>query len=250
MPFRVHQPSPPVTEPQAAPGAVAASWMVHLYTASGVALGMLVVMAAWEGNTVRALWLGLAAMVVDGTDGMLARRLQVKRYIPWFDGALLDNIVDYLTYVFAPMVVLWSAGYLGDGLMATVLSVMPLMASAYQFCRVDAKTADHLFLGFPSYWNIVAFYIVVLDLDPLPVAILLTVCGILVFVPVGYVYPSRTDTLRTLTLCLTTVWLLSYAVLLAEDPEPSAVWLTISLAYVLYYVALSLYLTARRAHAR
>jgi phosphatidylcholine synthase len=130
--------------------------------------------------------------------------------------------------------------------MATVLSVMPLVASAYQFCRVDAKTADHLFLGFPSYWNIVAFYIVVLDLRPVPVAILLTVCGILVFVPVGYVYPSRTGTLRTLTLCLTTVWLLSYAVLLSQDPNPSPVWLAISLAYVLYYVALSLYLTARR----
>jgi phosphatidylcholine synthase len=239
-----------MAEPQAAPGAVAASWLVHLYTASGVALGMLIVMAAWEGDTVRALWLGLAAMVVDGTDGMLARRMQVRRHIPWFDGALLDNIVDYLTYVFAPMVVLWSGGYLGDGLMATVLSVMPLMASAYQFCRVDAKTADHLFLGFPSYWNIVAFYIVVLDLEPVPVAILLTVCGILVFVPVGYVYPSRTDTLRTLTLCLTTVWLLSYAVLLAQEPDPGPIWLTISLAYVLYYVALSLYLTALRAHKR
>jgi phosphatidylcholine synthase len=249
MPFRLHQqPSPPMTEPQVAPGPVIASWLVHLYTASGVVLGMLIMMAAWEGNTVRALWLGLAAMVVDGTDGMMARRLQVRRYIPWFDGALLDNIVDYLTYVFAPMVVLWSAGYLGGHgtTMATVLSVMPLVASAYQFCRVDAKTADHLFLGFPSYWNIVAFYIVVLDLQPLPVAILLTICGILVFVPVGYVYPSRTGTLRSLTLCLTTVWLLSYAVLLSQDPNPSPGWLIISLAYVLYYVVLSLYLTARR----
>jgi phosphatidylcholine synthase len=249
MPFRVHQPSPPMAEPQAAPGAVAASWLVHLYTASGVALGMLIVMAAWEGDTVRALWLGLAAMVVDGTDGMLARRMQVRRHIPWFDGALLDNIVDYLTYVFAPMVVLWSGGYLGDGLMATVLSVMPLMASADQFCRVDAKTADHLFLGFPSYWNIAAFYVVVLDLQPGAVAGVLLVCAVLVFVPIGYVYPSRTESLQALTLVLTTVWLASYAVLLTQVPDPSPIWLAISIAYVVYYVALSLYLTTRRSRA-
>jgi len=231
---------------QGGPLALVAAWLVHLYTATGAALAMLTVMAVMQGDTVRALWLGLAAMVVDGTDGMLARHLQVKRWIPWFDGALLDNIVDYLTYVFTPMVLLWSAGYLGDGAMATVLAVMPLLASAYQFCRVDAKTSDHLFLGFPSYWNVVAFYVVVLDLGPASVALLLTVCAALVFIPIGYVYPSRTDTLRGLTLGLTTVWLVSYAVLLSQIPSPDPVWLTISLAYVLYYVALSLHLTARR----
>ncbi len=228
------------------PVAVAAAWAVHVYTATGTVLALLTVMAVWQGDTVRALWLGLIAMVVDGTDGMLARRMQVKRRIPWFDGALLDNIVDYLTYVFTPMVLLWSAGYLGDGLSATVLAVVPLLASAYQFCRVDAKTDDHLFLGFPSYWNIVAFYVVVLDLGPGAVALLLAACAALVFVPIGYVYPSRTETLWRLTLVLTTVWLVSYAVLLAQLPSPGPLWLTISLAYVLYYVALSLHLTARR----
>ncbi len=228
---------------------VAAAWLVHVYTATGTVFAMLTVIAVLEGETVRALWLGLAAMVVDGTDGMLARHLEVKRWVPWFDGALLDNIVDYLTYAFTPMVLLWSTGYLGDGTSATVLAVMPLLASAYQFCRVDAKTEDHLFLGFPSYWNVVAFYVIVLDLEPTAVAVVLTVCAALVFIPVGYVYPSRTDTLRGLTLVLTTLWLVSYAVLLTQLPSPSSVWLTISLVYVVYYVALSLYLTARRSRS-
>jgi phosphatidylcholine synthase len=232
--------------PQGRSFAVFAAWLVHLYTATGTALAMLTVIAVIEGDTVRALWLGLAAMVVDGTDGMLARHLEVKRWIPWFDGALLDNIVDYLTYAFTPMVLLWSTGYLGEGTSATVLAVMPLLASAYQFCRVDAKTDDHLFLGFPSYWNVVAFYVIVLDLGPTAVAVLLLVCAALVFIPVGYVYPSRTDTLRGLTLALTTVWLVSYAVLLNQLPSPDPIWLTVSLAYVVYYVALSLHLTARR----
>jgi phosphatidylcholine synthase len=226
--------------------AVGAAWLIHVYTATGAALAMLTVMAVIEGDTVRALWLGLAAMVVDGTDGMLARHLEVKRWIPWFDGALLDNIVDYLTYAFTPMVLLWSTGYLGEGASATFLAIMPLLASAYQFSRADAKTADHLFLGFPSYWNILALYVIVLDLGTTPVAVLLTVCTVLVFVPVGYVYPSRTDTLRRLTLALTTVWLVSYAVLIHQLPSPDAAWVAISLGYVVYYVALSLYLTAQR----
>ncbi len=226
---------------------VAAAWLVHVYTASGVVLAMLTVIAVIEGDIARALWLGLAAMVVDGTDGMLARHLEVKRWVPWFDGALLDNIVDYLTYAFTPMVLLWSTGYLGEGTWATVLAVTPLLASAYQFCRVDAKTEDHLFLGFPSYWNVVAFYVIVLDLDTTAVAALLAVCAALVFIPVGYVYPSRTDTLKGLTLALTTIWLVSYAVLLSQLPSPSPVWLAVSLVYVAYYVALSLYLTVRRA---
>ncbi len=243
-----HHPVPdPVESPARAWSWTIAAWLVHAYTASGVALAFLTVIAVMDGDIVRALWLGLATMVVDGTDGMMARYVQVKRRVPWFDGALLDNIVDYLTYAFTPMVLLWSAGYLGEGTSATVLAVIPLVASVYQFCRVDAKTEDHLFLGFPSYWNIVAFYVVVLDLQPTAVAVLLMVCAVLVFVPIGYVYPSRTATLQTPTLVLTTLWLASYAVLLTQVPDPGVVWLTISIAYVVYYVVLSLYLTARRS---
>ena len=229
---------------------IVASWLVHAYTASGVVLAFLTVIAVIEGDTERALWLFLAAMVVDGTDGMLARWVQVKRHVPWFDGALLDNIVDYITYAFMPMVLLWSAGYLGEGTWATVLAVVPLLASAYQFCRVDAKTDDHLFLGFPSYWNIAAFYIVVFDLRPTAVAVVLLACAVLVFVPIGYVYPSRTTTLKAPTLVLTSLWLVSYAVLLTQLPDPGSAWLILSLAYVVYYVGLSLVMTARGAGAR
>jgi phosphatidylcholine synthase len=207
---------------------------------------MLIVMAVWDGEVTRALWLALVALVVDGTDGMLARRLEVRKHIPWFDGTTLDNVVDYLTYAVAPMVLLWTQGYLGEGLSATVLAVTPLMASAYQFCRVDAKTEDHLFLGFPSYWNVLAFYVVVLDLHVATVALVLLVCSVLVFIPVGYVYPSRTSTLRGVTLALTSLWLVSYAVLLAQMPHPGPLWLVLSLGYLVYYVGLSIALTVRR----
>ena len=145
---------------------------VHLYTASGSVLGLLIVLAAFEGDVEAALWLGLATLFIDGTDGMLARKFRVKETIPWFDGARLDDIVDYLTYVFAPVVLLWTTGHLPDSALGWVLAALPLLASCYQFCRVDAKTADHFFLGFPSYWNVVAFYVIVLDVSELVTAII------------------------------------------------------------------------------
>ena len=223
---------------------------VHVYTASGTALALLIVLAAVEGNAVTALWLGLVALVIDGTDGMLARRLRVKERLPWFDGALLDNIVDYLTYAFAPMLLLLSDDRLPAGALGTLVAVVPLLASSYQFCRVDAKTDDHLFLGFPSYWNVVAFYAVVLDLGPATVAGILLVCSVLVFVPIGYLYPSRTLAFSRTSLVLTAAWLVLYAVILGQMPDPHPVLLAASLAYLLYYVGISLLLTARRRTTR
>jgi phosphatidylcholine synthase len=219
---------------------------LHAYTASGTVLALLIVIAAIDGDAVRALWLGLAALVIDGTDGMLARRLRVKETIPWFDGAMLDNIVDYLTYAFAPIVLLWTSGHLPAGTWGAVLGALPLLASSYQFCRVDAKTEDHFFLGFPSYWNVVAFYIIVLGLSPVVTGVLLVVFSVLVFIPVKYVYPSRTKAFRSLNLLTTAIWLASYAVLLAQMPHPNAIVVVISLVYLVYYAGLSLYLTWRR----
>jgi phosphatidylcholine synthase len=216
---------------------------VHLYTASGSVLALLIVVAAFDGEAVTALWLGLATLVIDGTDGMLARRFRVKETIPWFDGARMDDIVDYLTYVFAPIVLLWTTDRLPEGPTGWVLAGLPLLASCYQFCRVDAKTADHFFLGFPSYWNVVAFYAIVLDVGRTGVAIALVVLTVLVFVPVRYVYPSRTKLLRGLNLALAGTWLVAYAVLLAQFPDPHPVVVGLSVAYLVYYVGLSLYLT-------
>jgi phosphatidylcholine synthase len=221
---------------------------VHLYTALGTVLGFLIVVAAFDGDAVTALWLGLATLWIDGTDGMLARHFRVKETIPWFDGARMDDIVDYLTYVFAPIVLLWTTHRLPDGAAGWVLAALPLLASCYQFCRVDAKlvdgaNADHFFLGFPSYWNVVAFYAIVLDVGPTGVGVALAVLTVLVFVPVRYVYPSRTKLLHGLNLALAGTWLVTYAVLLAQYPHPNPVVVALSIAYLAYYVGLSLYLT-------
>jgi phosphatidylcholine synthase len=223
------------------------AWLVHAYTTAGVVLALLMVHFSYQGEVRTVLWLFLAAMVVDGTDGMLARRWRVKELVPWFDGGLLDNIVDYLTYAFAPMVLLWAGGFLPDGAWGGVIAAAPLVASCYQFCRIDAKTEDHFFLGFPSYWNVAAFYVVVLDLDVVPTTVLLLVLVALIFVPVKYVYPSRTEILWTVNMVLAAVWLALYAAITATLPDAHDLLVALSLGYVAYYLAVSLWLTFRTA---
>ena len=220
-----------------------AGWALHVYTASGTVLALFAVIAAIEGATVRALWILLAALVIDGTDGMLARRLRVKETIPSFDGARLDDIVDYITYAFVPVVLLWSGHYLPAGPWGAVLAAIPLLASSFQFCRTNAKTDDHYFLGFPSYWNVVAFYAVVLDLGPTLTSVVLVTCAVLVFVPIKYIYPSRTTTLRRLNIGLAALWLALYAVILLDLPRPNLLAVGLSLAYIAYYLVASIYLT-------
>jgi phosphatidylcholine synthase len=215
-----------------------------------VVLTLLILVAAYHGDSVTALWLMLATLIIDSTDGLLARRFRVKELLPSFDGSLLDNIVDYMTYVLAPILLLWSAGYLPDGTFGVVLAALPLLASSYQFCRVDAKTGDgaetdHFFLGFPSYWNIVAFYVIVFDLTPTTVGAMLLVCSVLAFVPVRYVYPSRTIAFRKLTLALTTLWLISYVIILIQMPDPDPILRTLSLLYLVYYFGLSFYISLK-----
>jgi phosphatidylcholine synthase len=224
---------------------------VHMYTASGVVLAFLIVLAAFNGETTHALWLGLIALIIDSTDGTLARRFRVSERMPWFDGRRLDDIVDYLTYVFAPVLLLHQGGFLPEGTTGTVLAALPLLASSYQFCRVDAKTDDHFFLGFPSYWNVVAFYVIVFDVSPSIVAPILVVCSLLVFVPIRYVYPSRTEAFRPLTLALTGLWLLSYALILViTSSSVVSLLLNFSLLYLVYYFALSIYLTLEARSSR
>src|SRR5687767_945691 len=223
---------------------------VHLYTASGAVLALLILVAAFQGEAVKALWLMLASLLIDSTNGLLARRFRVSEALPFFDGAMLDNIVDYMTYVFAPMILLWSGGYLPLGNTGVVLAALPLLASSYQFCRVDAKTDDHFFLGFPSYFNVFAFYAIVFDPKPSLLAIVLVVCSLLVFVPIRYVYPTRTVAFRKLSLTLTALWLVSYAAILWQMPDPDPLILTFSILYLVYYFGLSLYLSGKLLEAR
>jgi phosphatidylcholine synthase len=227
-------------------------WLAHLYTASGAATALLAVLALEAGDLRWTfLWLA-AATAIDATDGVLARALHVKERLPWFDGGLLDNLVDFLTYVFVPALVVAKTALVPPSLSVPVAAAM-LIASGYGFSRADAKvaTTDHFFTGFPSYWNIVCVYLVVWQLAPAANAGILLLLVALVFVPVRYVYPSRTVTWRAATVALGTMWGVVMLAMIWRLPATGGPWPWLSLVFPMYYLALSLRLTAveRRSDA-
>src|SRR5438309_4223933 len=144
-------------------------------------------------------------IAIDSFDGTLARAVGVKRVLPFFDGTRLDDLVDYFTYVIVPALFLLNFDLL-PARTAVPVALCPVLASAYGFCRTDAKTADHYFTGFPSYWNVVAFYLYALGWPPALNAVVVVLLSLAVFVPIRYVYPSRTTTLRPVTVALGLVW--------------------------------------------
>ena len=221
-----------------------AALAVHAYTATGAVLSLLALRAVLT-HEVRAAFLWLAAAVlIDATDGVLARLAKTKVAAAWVDGARMDDIVDYLTFVFVPVVLMYEWGLLPEP--AGLFAACPLLASAFGFARTDAKTADYFFTGFPSYWNVVALYLY-LAASPLWVnGAVLVALSLLVFVPVRYVYPSRTPALRRLTCALGTAWGAMVVALIWQLPDSSPALLAASAVYPAYYVALSLYLQATR----
>lgn len=221
------------------------AWSVHAYTASGAVLAYLMTAAVVARNYKLAFVWMIVATLIDATDGVLARAARVKAVLPEFNGARLDDIVDYLTFVFAPAVLMIHAGVV-SGPLGQAATTAVLLSSAYGFSREDAKTSDHFFTGFPSYWNVVAFYLFALALGPAVNAAVLLGLAVMVFVPIKYVYPSRTQTLRLVTLALGILWgvvVISQVLIL---PAVSRSWLAASLFYPAYYVALSLVLQSRR----
>lgn len=220
------------------------AWGVHLFTATGALWGLLAIMAIVQHQFQAAFfWLGLAALV-DSLDGTLARRFKVKGLLPDFDGALLDNIIDYQTYVIVPAIFLYEANLLPASVSIAGI-VMVVLASAFQFCQSDAKTDDHTFKGFPSYWNVVVFYMFMFEANPWVNFWVLAVLTVLVFIPIKYLYPSRMVRYQKLTLSLTTIWGILCLMVWLQYPAFELWMLWVSLLYVVYYVGLSLYMMVR-----
>jgi phosphatidylcholine synthase len=221
------------------------AWGVHAYTASGALLALLALHAATGGN-LRAAFLWLAAQVfVDATDGHLARLARVSDRAAAIDGSRLDDIVDYLCYVFVPATIV-IAGGLVPAAAAWPVAAMMVLSSAFGFARTDAKTDDHFFTGFPSYWNIVVFYFVVLETPAAFNALVLAALAVLVFVPIRFLYPSRTVAWQGVTVGLGAIWAAAGLLLVWQLPNPSRALARVSLVYPAYYVGLSLVLDARR----
>ncbi len=225
------------------------AWGVHLFTALGAAVGLLAIYYA-AGGDFRASFIAMGiATFIDSADGPLARWVKVKQRVPSFDGTLLDNIIDYLTYTVAPVFLMLKAGIIPTTHIGLALACFVMLASVYGFCQTNAKTQDHYFLGFPNYWNLVAFYLYCLGAPPIFNWTVLTLLAVMVFIPIRYIYPNRTVPLRSLTLTLGIAWAALTIAMLLMLPTINPIMLGASLSFIVYYFLASFFLHARATHA-
>ena len=183
-----------------------AALSVHLFTASGAVFAMLSMLAAANHQwSLMFLWL-VVAFAVDGIDGPLARRFDVKNYAPRFDGVLLDLIIDYLTYVFIPAFALFQSGLL-PGWTGWVTIIIITFASAMYFCDGNMKTKDNSFHGFPGCWNMVALVMFAIQPNFWIILSLVTTLAIAMFLPLKFIHPVRTERWRHASLPITLLWI-------------------------------------------
>jgi phosphatidylcholine synthase len=220
-------------------------WAVHLLTASGAALAFLAAVAAardqWQ---LVFLLLGLA-FIVDGIDGPLARAARVQDRLPWFDGASLDFVIDYTTYVFIPAIVLANAEILSEPF-ATIAGVIVAVVGALYFADTRMKTAEDAFRGFPAVWNAVVYLLLIYKPPEVVSFVLILLFAALTFTPVEFVHPVRVKRLRPLTLIVTAAWALLSIVALAENLDPGPVVRVAFLACSVYLALIGVLLQLTR----
>ena len=224
------------------------AWVAHLYTALGLvcAAGIAVLIVRGDDRSFRlAFGLMALATVIDATDGWLARKARVHDVLPGFDGRALDDLIDFHTYTSLPLLLLWRAGVL-PGPLGWVL-ILPLLASAYGFSQTQAKTDDGFFLGFPSYWNVVAFYLYVLG-PPAWIAIaLILTCVVLTFVPTRYIYATQGGPFAKSMPAGAVLWTALILWVLFADRSEAKTLAAVSLIYPVSYMALSVVVSRRAA---
>jgi len=196
---RIPRPKKKVTWPQAR------AFSVHLLTASGSFLAFVSLVAASEQRwTAMFWWLGLA-LLVDGIDGPVARKLEVKEILPTWSGELLDNIIDYVTYVMIPAFALYQRGFMGEGLSFLSAAII-VVSSAIYYADTGMKTKENFFKGFPVVWNMMVFTLFVIEPGQWVSFGIVVLCGVLTFVPINFIHPVRVVRLRSINLGATLLW--------------------------------------------
>lgn len=188
------------------------AWSVHAFTTFGIVAGFLALVAVLKGDAFTAfVWLGVA-LFVDGIDGSLARKARVSEYTPNFDGASLDLVIDYFTYVAVPaLMIYWfnmvPLDFFFSGSTWSLICAVTIMAvSCYTFANVGMKSSDYYFVGFPAIWNIVVLYFYLLDTGAIVNFITVAVLSVLTFIPVKFVHPLRVTHWRPVTIPMTILW--------------------------------------------
>ena len=211
----------------------ARAFAVHLLTASGAAFAFFaLILAAKREWAAMFLMLGIA-LVVDGIDGPLARRLKVAETLPRWSGDTLDLVVDFLCYVFVPAYAIAASGYLPSGL-AIPCGALVTITGALYFSDRNMKTGDNHFRGFPAVWNAAAFYLFLLQPAPWIAVAMVAILAALTFVPIHFVHPLRVRRLRALNIALLAVWSVLALAAIGRDLDPGF-WVTTGLCTIAVY---------------
>ncbi len=222
------------------------AWAVHVLTASGAALALLAAFAAAARNWQAVFLLLGVAMIVDGIDGPLARRLRVAERLPWFYGARLDLVVDYATYVLVPALVVALSALLSQPL-AIVAAVVIAVVGVIYFGDSRMKTAEASFRGFPAVWNVVVFQLMVYKLPELVTLLIIAACAVATFTPLEFVHPLRVRRLRPLTIAMAVAWSGLALVALAADLDPGPATVAAFAVVSLYFAVIGIVLQITRA---
>ncbi len=212
---------------------------VHLLTASGAVFAMLALLAAAQGEwSIMFLWL-VVAFAVDGIDGPLARKYDVKTNAPRFDGVLLDLIIDYLTYVFIPAFALFQSGLL-PGWTGWIAIIIITFSSAMYFADVRMKTSDNSFQGFPGCWNMLILVLFAIEPNFWVSLTLVAILALAMFLPLKFIHPVRTERWRTLSLPIALAWTFfaGWAAWVDFHPESWAHWGLIATSLYLVLVGI------------
>jgi len=211
------------------------AFAVHIFTALGAALGLLALIFATGGHWA-AMFLSLGlALVVDAVDGPMARRFKVAEVLPRWNGEGLDFVVDFITYVFVPAFAIAASGYLPE-MLAVPSGLVIVVTGALYFADRAMKTNDNYFRGFPAVWNLVAFYLFVLEPPPYVAALAIAVLAGLTFVPIRFVHPLRVRHLRRVNIALMALWAVLAFVAVAQDLAPGTYIVAALSAVGLYFL--------------
>lgn len=236
--------------PEASRGRTLRAYAVHLLTASGGALALLAAALLLEPapDPRRVFLLLLLTVVIDGVDGTLARRFEVKRWAAAIDGRTLDDIVDFLTFTFVPLLLAWRMEWVPRP--AVLFLVPPLLASLFGFANRQAKQeSDGFFRGFPSYWNVWAFYAGAwaVRFGPLVPGLVVLALAVLTVAPVRFLYPTLAPApWRGALLAGAALWAATILAALPTYPDTPVWLLALSLVYPVFYVGLSFILDRRQ----